>query len=71
MRSTTSGEDSRVHEGGHAKVGKGENKDHGNINWNGGGKILRQPWAPGNDAGRETGSTSLITIEMKCKAVVL
>lgn len=47
----TSGEDSGVHEGGHAKVGEGKNEDHGDINRNSSGKILRQPWAPGNDAG--------------------
>lgn len=58
----TSGEDSRVHEGSHAKVGEGENEDHGNINGNGRGKILRQPWAPGNDAEWETGTTLLISM---------
>lgn len=36
----TSGEDSRVHEGGHAKVGEGENEDHGHVNRNGRREIL-------------------------------
>lgn len=36
----TSGEDARVHESGHAEVGKGEEEDHSNIDGNDRGKIL-------------------------------
>lgn len=43
----TSWKDSRVHESGHAEVGKGEQEDHGNVDGNDRGKILWQPRAPG------------------------
>lgn len=36
----TSREDSRVHEGGHAEVGEGEEEDHGNVDGNDRGNIL-------------------------------
>lgn len=39
-----SGEDSRVHESGHTEVGEGEEEDHGNVDGNDKGEILRQPW---------------------------
>lgn len=42
----TSGEDSRIHESGHAEVSKGEEEDHGIVDGNERGKILRQPRAP-------------------------
>ncbi len=43
----TSGEDSGVHESGHAEVGKSEEEDHSDVDGNERGQIIWQPRAPG------------------------
>ena len=43
----TSGEDPRVHEGGHAEVGQSEEEDDGDVEGDHRGQVVRQPWAPG------------------------
>lgn len=49
-RGPTSGEDARVHEGGHAEVGQDEEEDDAIVDRNGRGHSSRQPWAPASDS---------------------
>lgn len=42
----TSGENARVHEGGHAKVGQHKDEDDAIVKWDDGGDCAGQPRAP-------------------------
>lgn len=51
----TSGEDARVHEGGHAEVGQDKEEDDAIVDGNSWGHSSSQPWAPELDSRAELG----------------
>ena len=55
VQGPTSGEDARVHEGGHAEVGQDKEEDDAIVDGNSWGHSSSQPWAPALDSRIEVG----------------